>query len=225
MSSFLGARVVSDIRNARHLDMNSYSPAATSDLKDVLVGWGLMVDGGASPLDTDGGAGTFGAVVGTTGTFSAASSITHTTAATITPIDVLTLELKSSGTPGAGFGADLEINLESSTTEGRSAGTIRTNWSTATDATRASRMVFFVYSTTSGQTFMTATANSGGVQLGVYGATPVAQHSSTGETTGFTGGASTACRVDSTFTGNVGATAYTLSDVVKALKNFGIMAQ
>lgn len=36
-------------------------PAATSDLKDVLVSYGLMADGGASPLDLDGGAITAGA--------------------------------------------------------------------------------------------------------------------------------------------------------------------
>ncbi len=66
--------------------------------------------------------------------------------------------------------------------------------------------------------------NHDGTTIGFFGATPTTQHSATGETTGFTGGAGTACRVDSTFTGNVGSTAYTLSDVVKALKNYGLLA-
>jgi hypothetical protein len=65
--------------------------------------------------------------------------------------------------------------------------------------------------------------NHDGSNVGFYGTTPAAQHSTTGETTGFTGGAGTAARVDSTFTGNVGSTAYTISDVVKALKNIGLM--
>ena len=48
--------------------------------------------------------------------------------------------------------------------------------------------------------------------------------SSTGETTGFTAGAGTAARVDSTYTGNTGSTAYTVSDIVKALKQVGLLA-
>lgn len=48
--------------------------------------------------------------------------------------------------------------------------------------------------------------------------------SGTGETAGFTTGAGTAVKDDSTFTGNVGSTAYRVSDIVKALKQVGILA-
>ena len=51
-----------------------------------------------------------------------------------------------------------------------------------------------------------------------------AQESGTGETAGFTAGAGTAVNDDSTFTGNVGSTAYRISDIVKALKNHGLIA-
>jgi hypothetical protein len=61
-------------------------------------------------------------------------------------------------------------------------------------------------------------------KLGLYNATPVAQHSSTGEVTGVTHGSGTPTKDDSTFTGNVGSKAYTLSDIVKALKNLGLIA-
>jgi hypothetical protein len=50
------------------------------------------------------------------------------------------------------------------------------------------------------------------------------KQSSTGETVGFTTGSGTAVKDDSTFTGNIGSTAYRLSDVVKALKTLGILA-
>jgi len=50
------------------------------------------------------------------------------------------------------------------------------------------------------------------------------KQSGTGETVGFTTGSGMAVKDDSTFTGNVGSTAYRLSDVVKALKNFGLLA-
>ena len=60
--------------------------------------------------------------------------------------------------------------------------------------------------------------------LGFYGASVIAQPSSTGETTGFTAGAGTGVNDDSTFTGNVGSTAYRISDIVKHLKNLGLIA-
>lgn len=66
---------------------------------------------------------------------------------------------------------------------------------------------------------------SGGAgYLGFFGLTPVAQPSSTGETSGVTAGTGTAVRQDSTFTGNVGSTAYRISDIVKHLKNLGLIA-
>ena len=62
--------------------------------------------------------------------------------------------------------------------------------------------------------------------LGFFGATPVAQQSSTGtNATGFTAnGPLNTVHADSTFTGNVGATAYSISDIVKHLKTIGLIA-
>jgi len=62
-------------------------------------------------------------------------------------------------------------------------------------------------------------------KLGLWNATPIVQPSGTGETAGFSAGAGTNVTDQSTFTGNVGSTAYRISDVVKALKNSGIMKQ
>jgi hypothetical protein len=61
--------------------------------------------------------------------------------------------------------------------------------------------------------------------IGLYGATPVPQHSTTGTITGITHSGGAAVGATDTFTGAVGTTAYTLSDLVKALKNIGILAQ
>jgi hypothetical protein len=74
--------------------------------------------------------------------------------------------------------------------------------------------------TTTGTKIGTATTQ----KLGFFNATPIAQPSSTGQTAGFTAGTGTSVNDDSTFTGGVGATAYTIGDIVKHLKNLGLIA-
>lgn len=75
--------------------------------------------------------------------------------------------------------------------------------------------------TGTGTTIGTATSQ----KIGFWNATPVVQYSTTGTATGFTAGAGTTATHLSTFTGNLGATAYTVGDIVLALKRAGIMAQ
>jgi len=60
--------------------------------------------------------------------------------------------------------------------------------------------------------------------LGFHAVTPVAQQAGTGLTTGFTAGSGTAANDDSTYTGNSGTKAYTVGDIVLALKNYGLLA-
>lgn len=63
-------------------------------------------------------------------------------------------------------------------------------------------------------------------KIGFWNATPVGQYSTTGTTAGFTANASANTLFnESTFTGNQGSTAYTISDIVRALKLAGIIAQ
>lgn len=77
-----------------------------------------------------------------------------------------------------------------------------------------------ILDTTTGTKIGTATSQ----KLGFFNATPVVQQNGTGETVGFVAGTGTAVNDDSTFTGNVGSTAYRISDVVKGLKNLGLLA-
>lgn len=79
----------------------------------------------------------------------------------------------------------------------------------------------FVLGTSTGTKIGTATTQ----KLSLWNATPIVQPSSTGQTAGFTAGAGTNVVDASTFTGGVGSTAYTIGDIVRHLKNFGLIAQ
>lgn len=74
---------------------------------------------------------------------------------------------------------------------------------------------------TSGTKFGTATAQ----KIGFFNTTPVIQPTNPGTTTGFSqvGGGTTVQEV-STFSGNTGASGYTIGDIVRALKLLGIIA-
>ena len=60
-------------------------------------------------------------------------------------------------------------------------------------------------------------------KLGFWGATPVVKPTTTGITAGFTAGGGTTVTDSSTFTGGTGSTAYRISDIVRNMKNAGLL--
>lgn len=77
-----------------------------------------------------------------------------------------------------------------------------------------------VLGTGTGSKIGTATSQ----KLSFFNSTPIVQPATAGEATGFGLGVGTPVTHNSTFTGNTGAAAYTIADVVKALKLLGLMA-
>lgn len=100
-------------------------------------------------------------------------------AATNTVTNVAILGHNSSGTPTTGFGTGLKWQGESSTTADTEMARIRTEWATATHASRAARMVFEVYDTAARE-FLSAEADGTQALIGVFGATPIAKPTVTG---------------------------------------------
>jgi hypothetical protein len=96
----------------------------------------------------------------------AASSMLHaltSDAVTNAITTVLTLGHNSSGTPAASFGTGLLFQGESSTTENRDMGRIRTLWTTATDASRVSNMVLSVVNSGTETDILTLAPSASGI--------------------------------------------------------------
>lgn len=146
---------------------------------------------------------------------------TVTDSATSSASTALTLYHASSGTPAAGFGSSIFLNAQS-TTSNRNIGRIDYTWVVATDASRTGRISTFAYDT-SARECLRCEASGSAAMIGFLGASAVVRHATTGESTGFTAGAGTTVTHLSTFTGNTGSTAYTIADIVKCLKNCGLM--
>lgn len=70
----------------------------------------------------------------------------------------------------------------------------------------------------------TNSSNNAQGALGAFGVSPISQYNTTGTSTGFTAGGGTTATHTSTFTGNTGSTAYTVGDIVRALKLYGFIA-
>lgn len=111
----------------------------------------------------------------------------------------------------------------SSTQTARETLSIVESWATATDASRKSRSVFNQYDTAAREC-LRLEASGTAAMIGFLGASAVIRQATTGTTTGFTAGSGTAVNDDSTFTGNTGSTAYTIGDIILALKNYGLLA-
>jgi len=123
----------------------------------------------------------------------------------------------------------ISFQRASSTAAARSCGIIDVTFNTNTDATWTGNLLLYAGDYTSsnaGKRLGVQIQSNGSVALvGLFGATPVIQPQTTGTTTGYTTGSGTAVLADGTFTGNLGSTAYTIGDVVLALKQLGLLKQ
>lgn len=157
-------------------------------------------------------------VAGTVG-----GSIQVSDTATNAQPQVLVVDHTTSASPVAGFGAQLSFKLKSDTTSGRPAASLLAQWVSPTDASRTARLTLNVSDSVSTREAIRIEGDGSVARIGFYGATAVVKPATTGTAGGFTAGAGTGVKDDSTFTGGTGATAYRISDIVLALKQLGLL--
>lgn len=117
------------------------------------------------------------------GSETAGTSLFTTDTATAGASNSLIMYHRTSGTPAAGFGADVTVLLDSATVADRGGLIIRTIWATATDASRKARTNFFIYDTTN-RTALTLEASGTAAMIGFLGAGAVVRQNITGVRSG-----------------------------------------
>ena len=109
----------------------------------------------------------------------------------------------------------------------RRCGIITSSYNNSTDATWTGNLFLsagdYTSSSLAQRIGMQVQSNGSVPLIGFYGGTPVVQPATTGTTTGMTTNTGTPVLAGSTFTGNTGSTAYTIGDIVNALKNLGLL--
>lgn len=170
-----------------------------------------------------GSGGTNGQVLTTNG--SGTTSWTTNGAGTVTSVggtgtvNGLTLTGTVTSTGNLTLGGTLDLSAPPAIGGSNAAAGTFTSLTANTSLTMADSANIIV-NTTTGTKIGTSTSQ----KLAFYNSAPVVQPAGTGTVTGFTVGTGTGVNDDSTFTGNTGSAAYTIGDIVKALKDLGLLA-
>jgi hypothetical protein len=172
-------RFSSDIPNLRYGGSGAGSAAGfeiqgTSDTVKLKIndGGDALIPGGAyiGAIDTDPSTGTL--------VIENNSALTNSTA------QVLFLRHNTSGTPSAGFGAQIHFQLESSTNENRDAASIVALWDTTTDASRRGALVFYPRDASAAREALKLGTNGSLATVAFYGVTPTTRQNVTGSKAG-----------------------------------------
>lgn len=109
--------------------------------------------------------------------FTLAQTIFVTDAGTADTVYPVLVKRDSSGAPAAGFGAGVKIQLESSTTSGRDAGSVDATWTVSTDATRKSRVTVNAYDAVGAKEGFRVESNGSAAAIGFFGNAAAIQQS------------------------------------------------
>lgn len=137
-----------------------------------------------------------------------------------TPAAATVTTLATTGAISGGSSSNIAINTNKFTVAASSGNTVIAGTLAQQGTVTLSDAVNVVLNATTGTKFGTATTQ----KLAFFNSTPVVQPAGTGNVTGFVAGSGTASKSDSVWAGAAGASAYTVGDIVTALKALGFLA-
>jgi hypothetical protein len=190
----------------------------------------LLLTGGINPATGIVSIGTYGVspVFITNGNGTAALGVADTNVSGATQVFDIVHYLQPGYTAAAGIGAAYTFTVQTSGGGlNFQCASIVGTWSTfggggATQ--RRGRLVFNV-NVLGGTEFMRGgMVSHTAVGISFFGGPEVVQQTPNAVTSGFVNGSGTNVTDDATFTGNIGTSAYTIGDIVAALKNYGLLA-
>lgn len=203
----------------------TFAPFIGSDLVMVAVRTDEIDAGLPGPNWTlkviDTGGGSF-AGLNTANTFTELQTIDRTTATTNAVQPALALQTSCTGTPAFGFGTSIDMSLHTSTNTMRPAAQIEARWFSAVDATRQAQVRLKVYDTVA-RTAVVLQTDGTAPMLGFFGVGATTRPTAGGSVAGFTNGVGVNVTADATFTGGGAGGAYTIDDIVFALKSLGLL--
>ena len=126
---------------------------------------------------------------------------------------------------GSTSGVNLNLQGSSSTAGARNCGVISSSFNTPTDATWSGNLLLYAGDHTANRLGMQIQANGSAALVGFFGANPVVKPTAAVDTTTTAAGSGTNVFTNTTFPGATGSgsTAYTVSDIVTALKALGLL--
>ena len=126
---------------------------------------------------------------------------------------------------GSSSGVNLNLQGSSSTAGARNCGVISSSFNTSTDATWSGNLLLYAGDHTANRLGMQIQANGSAALVGFFGANPVIKPTAAVDTTTTAAGSGTNVFTNTTFPGATGSgsTAYTVSDIVSALKALGLL--
>ena len=134
----------------------------------IPIGWGTTVTGANDTALLRNAAGVVEVNNGTSGQWGSLKAGVRD-AGTTTIVDGLTIGHQSSGTPAAGLGSAVQLNINSSTTADQNAARLTAEWVVATHASRTARATLNVFDTASREC-LRAEASGSAAMIGFLGA-------------------------------------------------------
>lgn len=213
--------------SASNTDIASFSNKGLTMGSSWQIGFSASIAPGTTSPDTGfarDAAGVIRVSNGSTGV--GALGIVDTSTAALTNVLTLAHILTTANAGAAGIAAGMSFGAADSTSAIGAYVTvaaINASLPVATHASRTGRVDITVTDSAATRTTESHGANGTAAQWGVFGSLAI-QFATTGTSAGFTAGVGTPATSTSTYTGGTGSTAYTVGDLVLALKTSGQIA-